>query len=37
VVFWSEGDVVCVLVGDGPPEAVVSLAFAKAMKAGFKA
>lgn len=37
VVFWAEGDVVCVLVGDGPPEAVVSLAFAKAMKAGVKA
>lgn len=37
VVFWPEGDVVCVLVGDGPPEAVVSLALAKAMKAGFKA
>lgn len=33
VVFWPEGEVVCVLVGDGPPEAVVALAFAKAMKA----
>jgi len=33
LVFWPEGDVVCVLVGDGPPEAVVALAFAKAEKA----
>lgn len=37
VVFWAEGDVVCVLVGDGPAEAVVALAFAKAMKAAVKA
>jgi anti-sigma factor RsiW len=33
VVFWPEGNVVCVLVGDGPREAVVALAFAKAQKA----
>ena len=33
LVFWPEGDVVCVLVGDAPPEAVVALAFAKAEKA----
>jgi len=33
LVFWPEGDVVCVLVGDGPPEAVVALALAKAQKA----
>lgn len=33
LVFWPEGDVVCVLVGDGPPEAIVALAFAKAEKA----
>jgi hypothetical protein len=33
IVFWPEGDVVCVLVGDGPPDAVVALAFAKAMRA----
>ena len=33
VVFWPEGEVVCVLVGDGPPEAIVALALAKAMKA----
>jgi anti-sigma factor RsiW len=32
IVFWPEGDVVCVLVGDGPPDAVVALAFAKAMR-----
>lgn len=37
VVFWAEGDVMCVLVGDGPPDAVVALAFAKAMKAGVRA
>jgi hypothetical protein len=30
-------DVVCVLVGDGPSEAVVSLAVAKAMKAVVRA
>jgi anti-sigma factor RsiW len=33
VVLWPEGQVICVLVGNGPPEAVVALAFAKAMKA----
>jgi hypothetical protein len=33
VVLWPEGNVVCVLVGDGPREAVVALAFAKAQKA----
>lgn len=29
--FWQEGDVVCVLVGGGPPEEVIQLAFAKAV------
>lgn len=33
LVFWREGEIVCVLVGDGPPEEVIALAFAKAMKA----
>lgn len=33
LVFWLEGEVLCVLVGDGPPEGVVDLALAKAMKA----
>jgi anti-sigma factor RsiW len=33
LVFWPEGDVLCVLVGEGDPEALVQLAFAKAMKA----
>jgi anti-sigma factor RsiW len=33
LVFWPEGEVLCVLVGDGDPEALVQLAFAKAMKA----
>ena len=32
LVFWPEGDVVCVLVSDIPSEEVVQLAFAKAMK-----
>jgi anti-sigma factor RsiW len=32
LVFWQEGDVVCVLTGDGPAEAVIQLAFAKAVK-----
>lgn len=32
VVLWQEGLVTCALVGDGDPEAVVQLAFAKAMK-----
>lgn len=30
-VFWQEGTIVCVLVSDTAPEAVVQLAFAKAM------
>jgi anti-sigma factor RsiW len=33
LVFWQEGTVTCVLVGDGVPEDVIQLAFAKAMKA----
>jgi anti-sigma factor RsiW len=33
VVLWQEGAVTCALVADGDPEAVVSLAFAKAMRA----
>jgi anti-sigma factor RsiW len=32
LVFWEEGAVVCVLAGDGDPEAVVQLAFAKAVR-----
>lgn len=32
LVFWQEGDVVCVLTGEGPAEAVIQLAFAKAVK-----
>jgi len=32
IVFWQEGAVVCVLVGEGAADDVVSLAFAKAMK-----
>jgi anti-sigma factor RsiW len=32
LVFWQEGDVICVLVSDIAPEAVVALAFAKAVK-----
>lgn len=31
-IFWQEGDVTCVLVSDAPPEEVLSLAFAKAMR-----
>jgi hypothetical protein len=31
-VFWQEGDVVCVLSSDAPSEAVIQLAFAKAVK-----
>ena len=31
IVFWQEGDVVCVLVSDAPLEDVVQLAFAKAV------
>jgi DNA-binding transcriptional ArsR family regulator len=33
LVFWPEADVLCVLVSDGEPEALLQLAFAKAMKA----
>ena len=32
VVFWQEGDVVCVLASDAPSEDVIQLAFAKAVK-----
>jgi anti-sigma factor RsiW len=32
VVFWQEGDVVCVLASDAPSESVIQLAFAKAIK-----
>jgi anti-sigma factor RsiW len=32
VVFWQEGSVMCVLAGEGPAEAIIQLAFAKAMK-----
>jgi anti-sigma factor RsiW len=32
LVFWQEGDVVCVLAGDGSPETVTQLAYAKAVK-----
>lgn len=32
VVFWQEGDVVCVLASDAPSEDVIQLAFAKAIK-----
>ena len=32
VVFWQEGDVVCVLASDAAPEAVIQLAYAKARK-----
>ncbi len=32
VVFWQEGDVVCVLAANGDPAAAVQLAFAKAVK-----
>jgi anti-sigma factor RsiW len=32
LVFWAEGDVLCVLVGEGDAEIIVQLAFAKAMK-----
>lgn len=32
VIFWQEGDVVCVVAGDGDAEQVIQLAFAKAMK-----
>jgi anti-sigma factor RsiW len=32
IVFWQEGEVVCVLAGEGGAENVIALAFAKAMK-----
>lgn len=32
IVFWQEGQIVCVLVADGDPEAAVKLAFAKAVR-----
>ena len=32
VVFWQEGDVVCVLASNAAPEAVIQLAYAKAKK-----
>ncbi|MBI4419359.1 MAG: hypothetical protein HY560_00910, partial [Gemmatimonadetes bacterium] len=32
LVFWQEGAVVCVLVGEGDPEAAIQLAYAKAVK-----
>lgn len=32
VVFWQEGDVVCVLASDGTPEAIIQLAYAKAIR-----
>lgn len=34
LVFWQEGDVVCVLASSIPPEDVVQLAFAKAVRSG---
>jgi len=33
LVFWSEGEVLCVLAGSGDAESLIQLAFAKAMKA----
>ena len=32
LVFWQEGNLVCVLAGEGDPKTVVDLAFAKAIK-----
>jgi hypothetical protein len=32
LVFWEEGDVVCVLASDAPAKAVIELSIAKAMK-----
>lgn len=32
LVFWQEGDVVCVLTSAAPAEDVVQLAFAKAIR-----
>ena len=31
-VFWPEGSVLCVLAGDGAPDEVLQLAYAKAVK-----
>lgn len=36
VVFWPEGPVLCALAGRGEPEALVELAFGKAMKASLR-
>ncbi len=33
LVFWQEGNVLCVLAGDADPESIVQLAFAKAERA----
>jgi anti-sigma factor RsiW len=33
LVFWQEGEVVCVLAGEGDAEAMIQLAYAKAVKA----
>jgi hypothetical protein len=33
LVFWQEGTVVCVLASDADAEAVIQLAYAKAVKA----
>lgn len=33
LVFWQEGDIVCILTGTGSPQAVIDLAVAKATKA----
>jgi hypothetical protein len=32
LVFWQEGAVVCVLASDAEPEAVIQLAYGKAVK-----
>jgi anti-sigma factor RsiW len=32
LVFWQEGDIICVLTADGDPETVVQFAFAKAVR-----
>lgn len=32
LVFWQEGDVICVLASDARPEDVIALAFAKAVR-----
>jgi anti-sigma factor RsiW len=33
LVFWEEGEIVCVLISAGPPEQAIELAYAKAVKA----